>query len=253
MHKNNFLLDLAIEDEITGVSYIKNNYDKQLLKQLFFEINSQNHSNFRYVAQLDLLKIENINHIIIKYIYEFNSEHIRVILLKQLFYGDDFQKEDIAIKCYDTFKNSKEYISDIGEPSPSIICIIYDNLFSNFSSKTEKMKLLHIIKNPRDAYYLPLTLKMMSQLKIEEVKVFLLKFLNPTSITKSIGSKYNDDKYDPSLSSIKHQLLLSAIELLKYYHTQDVYNAVKKYEFDKRIDVQKQVEKTLNHLKKIGI
>lgn len=250
MAKDNFLLDLAIEDEVTGISYFKNSYDKQLLKQLFFEINNQNGTNYRYVAQLDFLKIDNINHIIMKYIDEFNSEHIRVILVKQLFLGDDFEKEDLAIKYYNKFKESKEYISEIGEPSPRKIVTIYDNLFSSFCSKKEKVKLLEIIKNPRDAYYLPLTMKMLTLLKTEEIKNILLKFLNSSFITRKIGSIYKDEGYDPSLSIIKYELTIMSIDGLKYYHTEEVCNIIAKYENDKNHEIQKHAIKTLSYLKK---
>lgn len=250
MSKDNFLLDLAIEDEITGVSYFKNSYDKQLLKQLLFEINSQHGTNYRYLAQLDFIKMENINHIIIKYLDEFKSEHIKVILLKQLFLGNDFEKEDLTIKYYNKFKESKEYISEIGEPAPNKIITIYDNLFSNFSSKKDKIKLLDIIKNPRDAYYLPLTVKMLSLLKNDEIKEILLKFLNSSFVSRKIGTLYKDENYDPSLPIIKHKLLLMSIEYLKYFSTDEVYNALKKYENDKNLEIQRLAIKTIKHIKK---
>ena len=79
---DNYILDLAIEDEALGISYIKNSYDKSILKQLLSEINQQNNTNYKYLAQLDILIIKNINHIIMKYIYEFKSSHIKAILLK---------------------------------------------------------------------------------------------------------------------------------------------------------------------------
>ena len=162
---NHYLLDLAIEDEALGLSYKKSSYDLPILKQLLSEINIQNNLNLRYLAQLDLLKIENINHIIIKYIYEFESSHIKAILLKQLFMGNDFEKIDIAIKLYNDFKQSKDYISEIDLPAPNHIISIYDNLFSNLNSKSDKEKIQILFTNPRDLYYLPLTVKLLSKIK----------------------------------------------------------------------------------------
>ena len=37
--KDNYLLDLAIEDEAMGFSYHKNSYDKNIFKQLISEVN----------------------------------------------------------------------------------------------------------------------------------------------------------------------------------------------------------------------
>ena len=59
--KDNYLLDLAIEDEAMGFSYYKSSYDKNIFKQLIEEVNIQNNINLKYLAQFDFLKIENIN------------------------------------------------------------------------------------------------------------------------------------------------------------------------------------------------
>jgi len=247
---NNYLLDLAIEDEALGISYRKCSYDNEILKQLLSEINIQNNLKLKYLAQLDLLKIDNINHLIIKYIYEFKSSHIKAILLKQLFLGDDFEKVDIAVKLYNEFKESKEYISEINESAPNHIITIYDNLLSNLTSKTDKDKLQVIFTNPRDLYYLPLTIKSLSKSKNTNIKNILMKCLNPSYITRKIGKEYNDENYDPSLSIIKYKLILNSLECLKYYHEEEVIELIQKFENNKDLSIQKQAIKTLNHLKK---
>lgn len=248
--KDNYILDLAIEDEIMGISYYKSSYDKPIIKQLMEDINIHKNTNYRYLAQLDILKIDDINDIIIKYIDEFQSSHIKVILLKQLVLGQYDKKEDLAINLYNDFKKSKYYISDIGESSCHHIYNIYDNILSNFNYKKDKIKLLCVIKNPRDAFYLPLTLKMMAQLKIDEMKEILIKFLDSAFITRKVGSQFNDELYDPNLSQIKRTLKLYALEYLKYYPTEDVHNIVIKYESNKDLEIQKIARKTLNHIKK---
>ena len=247
---NNYILDLAIEDEVLGISYRKNSYDKEILKQLLSEINLQNNTNYRYLAQLDILVIQNINHIIVKYINEFKSSHIKAILLKQLFYGDDYEKIDIAVQLYNEFKNSCDYAPDINYPAPSHIVTIYDNLFSNLSNKTDKEKIVSIFENPRDLYYLPLTVKVLSKMKNTKVKEILMKCLNSSYITRKVGKEYNDEKYDPSLSLIKQKLTILSLECLKYYHDNETYNLIKKFENHKDSDFQKQALKTLKHLEK---
>ena len=47
--KDNYLLDLAIEDEAMGFSYYKNSYDKNIFKQLIIEVNNQNNTNIKYL------------------------------------------------------------------------------------------------------------------------------------------------------------------------------------------------------------
>ena len=247
---NNYILDLAIEDEALGISYKKNPYDRELLKQLLSEINLQNNTNYRYLAQLDILIIENINHIIIKYIHEFKSSHIKAILLKQLFYGNDYEKIDIAIKLYNEFKESKDYISDISYPAPNHIITIYDNLLSNLSNKTDKEKISCIFDNPRDLYYLPLTVKQLTKIKNNKVKEILTKCLNPGYITRKIGSEFKDDNYDPSLSVLKYKLTLLSLECLKYYHEDAIYELIKKFESHKEKEFQIKAINTLKHLDK---
>lgn len=247
---DNYILDLAIEDEALGISYIKNSYDKSILKQLLSEINQQNNTNYKYLAQLDILIIKNINHIIMKYIYEFKSSHIKAILLKQLFYGDDYEKIDIAIKLYNEFKESNEYVSNINYSAPTHITIIYDNLLSNINNKMDKEKISFLISNPRDVYYLPLTVKALSKIKNNNIKEILVKSLNPSYITRKIGSQYNDENYDPPLSLIKYKVTLLSLECLKYYHDESIFESIKKFENHKDKEIQKQAVKTLKHLKK---
>ena len=50
---DNYILDLAIEDEALGISYIKNSYDKSILKQLLSEINQQNNTKDKENAGID--------------------------------------------------------------------------------------------------------------------------------------------------------------------------------------------------------
>ena len=110
------------------------------------------------------------------------------------------------------------------------------------------MKLLNLIKDPRDAYYLPITLKMMAHLRVEEVKDILIKFLNPAYITRKVGSIYKDELYDPCLTHIKRTLMLYSLEYLKYYSYNDVYNVIKKFEDSKDVEIQRVAQKTLRHL-----
>lgn len=247
---NNYLLDLAIEDEALGISYKKSTYDLQILKQLLAEINMQKNLNLKYLAQLDLLKIDNINHIIMKYLYDFKSSHIKAILLKQLFLGNDFEKVEIAIKLYNEFRNSIDYISEVNYSAPNHIVTIYDNLLSSLVTKADKEKIVTLFQSPRDMFYLPLTIKILSKSKNEVIKDLLTKCLNPSYITRKIGKEYDNECYDPSLSEIKYKLTLLCLDCLKYYRDEQVIILVQKFEIHKDQAIQKQAIKTLKHLKK---
>ena len=76
----------------------------------------------------------------------------------------------------------------------------------------------------------------------------VLKFLNPTFITKKVGVIYKDEGYEPCIQDIKRKLTILSLEYLKYYPKDEVYDSVKKYENNNDPLIQKTAIKTIKHL-----
>ncbi len=131
-----------------------------------------------------------------KYINRFQSESVRCYLIPQIVSDRVKDCERLAFELYVHFKNSKEYISSPGEPSPAHIYVRYDNAFKALKLKRMKHEPTGVVSNPRDAFYLTLTVRMLASWKIPELEQICFYFLDGSCITNdSLGLPDQDTNY----------------------------------------------------------
>lgn len=245
------VLQYNIEKEKEGIDYAYTNADREILEQLLKDINDLALTDFHYLAELDAFNIPQTGQIIARYIKKFKSESVRGYLVPQMVSDRIKDCDKLVLALYLHFKESEEYISEPNSPSSAHIYVRYDNAFRKLKPKRLKKDLVQLAHNPRDAFYLPFTMRMLASWKIPEIKEILLNYLESSNITaESVGIEESEKKYYPSLESIKRDLKFTALAGLKYYPTEEVVETILQYVFDVDEDLRIMAKKTLKVLEK---
>ena len=230
MDFSKILLQDEIEKEKVERSVCYSQADILLLDEMFDKINVTHSTNYHYLAELDSLVIPSSVPIILQYIKKFQSETIRAYLIPQIISDRPAEKDFIVLDLYKHFKQSSCYISPPSVPAPAHIYVRYDNAFIKIKSKRIKTDLTQLVSSPRDAFYLPLTTKMLASWKLPEMKKILVSYLDSDRFTfADLGlSEENAHLCFPPLSSIKRELKFLALMGLKYFASSEIFNLVQK-------------------------
>ena len=241
-----------IEQEKKDLFSRYSNDDIKLLNRMCSEINDKFSLNIQYLAEIDAYNLSFADEIILKYITNFSSETIKGYLIPNIALGKSKGCEEVILKMYFGFKESDEYIAKPGHAAPAHIYARYDNSFKNLKPKKIKDELVSLVKNPRDAFYLPFTTKMLASWKIPEVKDILVAYLESSSISfQSVGLTKELSESLPTLDSIRRELKLLSINALKYFPGIDTCNAIEATIHDHDEDVVHAAKKTLKVLRKL--
>lgn len=235
-----------IEQEIKGLDYIYPKADKELLHRLLEEINTYAGTNFHYLAELDAFNIPGSGKIIAKYITNFSSESVKGILIPQMVSDKVKNCDKLIIQLYLHFKSSNEYIARPGEPAPAHIYVRYDNAIKRLKPKKYAKELLALARNPRDAFYLPFTMRMLASWKLSEMKNLLISYSTDDCFTAQDVGIYDDEQqYFPPFESMKRELKFTAIDGLKYYPSKEVADLITPFLSSCDKDVRAAAKRTL--------
>ena len=247
---NPLLLD-DIESEKNGTDFCYPEEDKAVLQEMLGEINQYAGTDFHYLAELNSFNIHGSGEIMVRYIHRFLSEWIRAIIIWQLVSDKLKDCDKLTLQMYLHFKASDEYISEPGCSDPAHIYVTYDNAIRKLKPKRLKKDLLELARNPRDAFYLPFTMRMLASWKMPEMKDILISYASPESITaQDVGLKDSEKPYFPSLDYIKRELIFTAIDGLKYYPSPEVRDVITSFEASADKDIQSAAKRTLKVLTK---
>lgn len=251
LNYSKILLD-NIEREKDGTDFSCKGADKLILNELLREINEYAGTHFRYLAELDAFNIHGAGPIVARYISRFSSESVRGYLIPQLASDKIPDCDKIILQLYLHFKASDEYISRPGVPAPAHIYVRYDNAIRWLRPKRIKADLLKLAGNPRDAFYLPFTMRMLASWRIAELNDILLSFLSDTNISaEDVGLGENDVDCFPPLTFIKRELMFTGIEGLKYYPSAETTEIIKQFANDPDWNIRVAAQKTLKYLSKV--
>lgn len=246
---NKVLLD-NIEKEKAGIDYIYSVEDKSVLEELFNEIKTCTGVSISYLAEIDAFAINGAGQIMAKYITRISSDSVRCFLIPQIVSDKVPNCSQILLQLYHNFRESNEYIAKNAAPAPCHIYARFDNAFAKLKSKKMKMDLLDVVKNPRDAFYLPFTTKMLASWKMPELKEILIKYSRKDNITaKEVGIDGRGE-YTPSYDTIKRELRFIAIDGLRYYPSKEVQALLETYREEEDISIRRLSEKILQKMKK---
>ena len=242
------ILQTSIEREKQGIDYIYSERDKNILKLMLNELNSTLNSNFQYLAELALQSLVGAGKIFVKWIEKFSSHTIKSILLQQIIIDKVKDSDFLALRLYNDFKNSNEYIAQKGMTAPAHIYVRYDNAFSKLKSQRIQNELLNLMKNPRDAFYLPFTFKMLSSKKLSELEHILISYLDEKNLNCDILGIDNSDEYYPSIKFIQRELKFSCIYGLRFYPSQNTLKILGDFLDTNDTDIKEATRKTVKYI-----
>lgn len=240
-----------INNEKAGIDYIYSTTDKAILNELIRDINEFASTDFHYLAELDAFDIKGTGQIIARYITRFNSESIKGYLIPQIVSDRIEDCDKLVLQLYLHFKESEEYISPSDAPAPAHIYVRYDNALKTLKPKRLKEELIKLACYPRDAFYLPFTMRMLASWKIPEIKEVLISYLDGSKITSdAVSLEQEKGIFYPSIESIKRELKFTALDGLKYYPTYETIEIVKQHTLNSDQDIKMVAKKTLKILEK---
>lgn len=241
----------SIEREKKGLDYICPQADKELLHKLLDEINSYAGTNYHYLAELDAFNISGAGSIVAKYITEFSSEDVKGYLIPQMVSDKIKDCDKLVFQLYMQFRLSDEYIAKPGEPAPAHIYVRYDNAFKILKPKRLAKDLIELAHSPRDAFYLPFTMRMLASWKVPEMKNLLLSYsTNDSFSAQDVGIYDSEQLYFPSLEVMKRELIFTAIAGLKYYPSAEVMGIITSLATNTDEDIKLAAKRTLIALTK---
>jgi hypothetical protein len=240
-------LESLIESEKNGTDYTYPAEDKKLLKKLFKEIYRHTGINVKYLAEMDVFRIEGSGEIISKYITEFSSESVKGLLVPQIVADKVKDCDKLILQLYLQFKSSEEYISKPGEPAPAHIYVRYDNAFRKLKPKKLAKNLLELARNPRDAFYLPFTMRMLASWKMPEMLDLLnFYFFSERLSAADFGIFESDNlQFYPPVESMRRELKFTAINGLKYFPSRETKALIEPLTNSENKDIRSAAQKSL--------
>lgn len=240
----------AIKQEAIGKLYNYGDEDKKLLEIMCSEIRSVTAVHLQHLAELDYLHIKGSGSTISKYIAIFRSETVRAVLMSQLVLERVNDCDLIALSLYKHFKQSNSYISKPGEPSSAHIYTRYDDAFRRLKPKRIKKELFDLINNPRDAFYLPYTVRLLSSWKIPSMKELLIKHSNSFQISaEELGFYSGIDISSSYLVYMQRNLRMNALFSLRYFPSDETIRVVQNAIDDGDEDIREIAKKTFDIIK----
>lgn len=246
---NNAMLNKSITCEQKGTDYFYPAEDRELLCIMFDEINQKTGSDIHYLAEIDSLIIPRSGEIVNKYITKFSSESVKGYLIQQMVADRIMDCDDLILQLYLQFKRSKEYVAEPGQPSPAHIYVRYDNAFNVLKSRRIEKELIDVVRNPRDAFYLPLTVCMLASWKKPEMLDVLIRYLSEKDFIELDVENCGTQTYPPKEFMVR-ELRFSAINGLKYYPSQETKILLEPFAVDENKDIQSAAKRTLKAISK---
>lgn len=251
MPKYSALLLDSIRKEKAGTEYFCPEENRELLAELLADINQYAGTDFHYLAELDAFHISGAGRIIANYIERFSSESVKGYLIPTLVADKIPECDKLILQLYSGFRLSDEYIAVPGAAAPAHIYIRYDNAFKMLCPKRLSKELIELAHSPRDAFYLPFTMRMLASWKLPEMKHILLSYAMSDSITpQDVGICDDGKKYLPSPDFIKRELKFTAIEGLKNYPSAETNDVIALLSVSTDNDIRTAAKKTLKALAK---
>lgn len=242
----------AIKKEISGEDYCYSASDKVLLGKMFAEINRTLGTDIRYIVEMDAFIFHGSGEIVARYITQFETEGVRAYLLEQIIADKVPDCDLLTYELYKHFKSSESYISQPQAPAPAHIYVRYDNTFRRLRPRRLKAELLELARSPRDAEYLPFTMRMLASWRVPQMHDILLSYAESDRLTPAdVGLDPNDDlRRAPTLDTIKRNLKFTAIAGLKYYATPEAKAVLDRFAASDDKDFRDAAEKSLASIEK---
>ena len=245
------LRDYFIELEKEQKAYRISEHDAVVLKQMLGEINDLKGTELCYLSELAHYYVKGSGEIVKKYIDLFDAEDVRSYLLHHMVHDRITDCDKLIYHLYLHFKASSNYIPPPGQPGPFAIYVSYDNAFRKLKPKRMKNELISLAYNPRDAFYLSLSMRMLASWRIPELESLFTSYVDGTSVTpESVGLPTQPESFYPPFSFIKKQLRFIGIRSLKYYPSESTIKLIENCIGEQDKDICSAAKKTLSFIEK---
>lgn len=210
-------------------NYNYSNKDKTILSEFCSEINFSCNEDIHYLAELDEYYYPGAAEIIVKYLNLFETEEIKSYLIRQIAFSKMDNASIVILELYNHCKTTKEYLKNDYDTIFTIGCN-YDWCFKKIKPKDIKRELLGLVSNPRDAFNLSSTVKMISSWNMLEMEYILKTYL--------LGGEFDNSEfcvYEKNADSIdlaefmKSTLIYLGLYGLRYYPSEENLEIVKSY------------------------
>lgn len=238
------VLESMIEAEKSGRAYVCLNEDRKLFRKMLCEIRQSTGVDVRYLVEIDSFHIPGAGEVIARYITQFSSEGVKGYLITSLVADKVKDCDKLILQLYEGFRRSGEYISAPGAPAPAYIYVRYDNAFKRLRPKRLAKELTELAHDPRDAFYLPFTMRMLASWKLPEMESLLKGYLNSDALTADELGIYSDD-ICPKIDVIRRELKFTGIAGLKYYPSPETKALIEPFAGSENKDFRMAAERTL--------
>ena len=121
---------------------------------------------------------------------------------------------------------------------------------SKLRPKRLKNELYELIINPKDAYYFPYTVRMLSSWNYPNMEEKLKEYIRNDYTRADFGFNENSIKIENIdwLKLMKKSLLKTGLENLRYYPSEENIDILKKYVDYKEQEIQKTAKKSLDKM-----
>jgi len=249
IYKNAILQD-NIKKEQAGTDYVYSQADRAILTEMLSEINCRLGTDIHYLAEVDAYNLLGAGDIIESYIHKFESQSVRGYLLPQLILDRLPGCDNTILQLYLSFKKSDVYISKPGMPAPAHIYTRYDSVIKKMKPKRLQRQLVELICNPRDAFYLPFTMRMVASWRSTDIYEVLQRYAQGSSFSaQDVGLPENAKNYYPSVDVIDRGIRFSAIAGLRYYPSVKTMEILAQCTCDPNDDISKAAQKVIKELR----
>lgn len=155
---------------------------------------------------------------------------------------------DMFMEGYDRFKHSEDYIPTKDKEDNIKIYAKYGSVFARMKDKEHRLKLVSLLSDPRDAFYLSMAMEKLCSARIPEMEPLLLRYLNSDDITDAELGIKDGAEYYFSGHFIRKNLKLSAMAGIKYYPSAKNIELLKKYENDEDVFIRNRARKSIAYM-----
>jgi len=247
----------SIISEREGTAYTFEGNDKNVLKQMCDEINQtfpDHPYKFHYLSEISMIGLPiGASTILLKYIYQFESESCRAVLIPSILV-DKVKIKDldrIVMDLYHHFRASTYYIAPPGSGRSAHIYMTYDNAFKKLKSPKIVPELVELMKSHREVCILSITASTIARKwapkKLGEI---MAAHLMNKNVTRADVGLPEEGKYYPSLETIVEQTLFVAIKCLQFYPSEENLKIIMDYTNHSNKDLAKFAKEHAEKMKK---
>lgn len=218
----------SIISEREGTAYTFLGNDKNVLKLMCDEINQTFPDypyKFHYLVEISMIDLPiGASTILLKYIYQFESESCRAVLIPSILV-DKVKIKDldrIIMDLYHHFRASTWYIAPPKSGRSAHIYLTYDNAFKKLKSFKIVPELVELMKSPREVFILSITASTIAKkwAPKELGKIMAAHLMNKNVTNADVGLP-EEGEYYPSLETIVEQISFVAIKCLQFYPSEE--------------------------------